>query len=437
MDYPGRHAVEILEDAEIFYVTSTNNSRAIIDRGDGPYVWDVDGYKYIDMHCGAGVTNLGHNHQPSMRIINKHLQETGIIHTEHHNAVNATAIELSKFLATHSPVKKPAKVFLSNSGAEANEAARKACEAYRYHRGERQTRPQAIYFENGFAGRTHGVLAATTSNPTVQRDPYWNHCDQENSIYLPYPTRANANILREKLAELDLSVIDRLMIELPCQGEAGIIPTDEETLQELYGITHNAGILWIVDSIQCGIGRVGTLFGCDLYSWLEPDILTLAKALGGGLPIGATILRADLNWKEGEHSNTFGGNPLISQLALTVLASMQELIISGAIKKIEQAMHKRLYILRRHPMVQDTRGIGAMWAVELTSAKFRDRLIYIGEEMAMTDGCGLKLLGAGKKSVRLMPPLTISPKDLKIALDLFLVALNKIRDEESSHSICI
>lgn len=431
MTYPGPRAVAILKDAEKFYATSTNNSRAIIERGDGSYLYDVDGYKYIDMHCGAGVTNLGHNHQPSLQIIIRQIQTTGIIHTEHHNAFNPTAIELSKFIAIHSPVRKPSQIFLSNSGAEANEAARKLCEAYRFHRNEQQSRPKAIYFENGFAGRTRGVLVATTSNPTVQRNPYWDHCDQENSVYLPYPTKQNSSLLRKKLSKLDFSPIDRLMIELPCQGEAGIIPADEETLQYLYEATRHAGILWIVDSVQCGIGRVGTLFGCDFYPWLKPDILTLAKGLGGGFPMGATIFHSDLDWQEGEHSNTCGGNPVISRLALTVLACVQELIASGAVKRIEQTMHKRLHILRGHPMVRDTRGVGAMWALELPSVKVRNRLIDIGEEMAQTDTCGLKLLGAGK-SVRLMPPLTMSPKDLTFALDLVLVALNKLYDEERS-----
>lgn len=437
MAYPGSRATQILKDADLYYATTTNDSRAIIERGDGPYVWDVDGYKYIDMHGGASVASLGHNHQPSIETICAHVQKTGIIHAEHHNAVNRAAIELAKFLAINSPVRKPSKVFLSNSGAEANEAARKLCEAYRYHQDERDSRPRAIYFYDGFAGRTHGVLAATTSNPTVQRDPFWNHCDQKNSIYLPYPTKANAIFLYEKLANLDLSTIDRLLIELPCQGEAGVIPADEETLKHVYQLTQEAGIFWIVDAIQCGIGRVGTLFGCDVYPWLTPDILTLAKALGGGLPIGATIFRVDLDWKKGEHSNTFGGNPVVSQLALTVLACVQELIASGAIKRIEQTMHKRLHLLRHHPTVRDTRGMGAMWAVELYGTKLRDRLIDICEEMTVTDGCGIKLLAGGETSVRLMPPLTISPKDLKIALNLFLIALNKLRDEAYSSSRAI
>ena len=429
-NFPGPNAIEILKDAEEFYATSTNHSRALINRGDGPYLWDVDGYKYIDMHCGAGVTNLGHNHQPRIQAVCKQIKETGIFHTENHNAFNPTAIELVKFLSIHSPVKKPAKVFLSYSGAEANEATRKLCEAYHYHLGKRESRSKTIYFENGFAGRTHGVLAATSSNPAVQRDPYWNHCEQENSLYLPYPTKKNSARLRKKLSELDLSTVDRLLIELPCQGEAGIIPADEQTLKHVYQVTQNAGIFWIADCIQCGIGRVGTLFGCDLYPWLKPDILTLAKALGGGLPIGATIFHSCLDWQKDEHSNTFGGNPVISSLALTVITCIQELLESGAIKAIENILHKRLHILRRHPMIQDTRGVGAMWGVELPDAKLRDRLIDIGEEMAMTDGCGIKLLGAGKKSVRLMPPLTISPKDLRIALDIFLIALNKLTDEQ-------
>lgn len=428
-NFPGPHAIEILKDAETFYATSTNHSRSLLVRGDGPYVWDVDGYKYIDMHCGASVTNLGHNHQPSIEAVCKQIRETGIIHSENHNAFNPTAIELAKFLAIHSPVKKPAKVFLSNSGAEANEAARKLCEAYDYHLVSGQ-RPRAIYFENGFAGRTHGVLAATSSNPAVQRDPYWNHCEQINSIYLPYPTKKNSALLQKKLSELDLSTIDRLLIELPCQGEAGVIPVDEQTLKYVYQITQNAGIFWIADCIQCGIGRVGTLFGCDIYPWLKPDILTLAKGLGGGLPVGATIFSSFLDWQEGEHSNTFGGNPVVCSLALTVISCIQELLEKGAVKVIEQIIRKRLQILRRHPMVQSTRGMGAMWAVQLPDATLRDRLIDIGEEMATTDGCGLKLLSGGKKSVRLMPPLTISPKDLRIALDLFLTALNKLTDEQ-------
>jgi len=392
-------------------------------------VYDHDGYKYIDLHCGASVTNMGHNHQPSIEIICEHLLETGIIHTEHHNAVNDTAIQLSKFLALHSPVKKPAKVFLSNSGAEANTAAIKACLAYRFHRNEKHSRHKVIYFENGFAGRMLSLLAATCSNPEAQRDPYWTHCDYVNTIYFPYPTKANWDVIIKRLNDIDLQEIDHLLIEIPCQGEAGVIPADEETLKHLYQVTHDAGIFWIVDSIQCGIGRVGTLFGCDLYPWLEPDILTLAKALGGGLPIGATILRSYLDWRKDEHSNTFGGNPIISRLALTILDCVQELIASGTVKRIEQAMHKRLYILRRHPMVRDIRGMGAMWAVELPDARSKNRLIEIGEEMAQTDGCGIKLLAGGEKSVRLMPPLTISQKDLKIALNLFVTALNRLRDE--------
>lgn len=431
MNYPGRRAAEILRDAELYYATSTHDSRAVIARGAGPYVWDVDGYKYIDMHCGAGVANLGHSHQASIQALNEQFQ-TGIIHTEHHNAVNPSAITLAVFLATHSPVKKPSKVFLSNSGAEANEAARKLCEAYRYHAGEKNKRSGALYFDNGFAGRTHGVLPATSSNPATQRDPYTDHCDRENSIYLPYPTQNNARLLQKKLLEIDFSTIDRLMIELPCQGEAGIIPADEETLKTLHDITRKNGILWIVDSIQCGIGRVGTLFGCDLYPWLKPDILTLAKGLGGGMPIGATIFDARLDWQKGEHSNTFGGNPGISRLALTVLACVQELIIWGAIKKIEEEIRKFMGILQYHKMVYTTRGLGAMWAVELPSAKLRNRLIDIGEEMAVSDGCGLKLLGAGKKSVRLMPPLTISSTDLSLAFHLFSVALDKLRHEQGS-----
>ncbi len=430
MTFPGTHARVVLQNTFQCYATNTMDSRILAATGDNAIITDPDGQTFIDLHCGAGVNNLGMNNPHIIAAIQTQLQ-TGIIHAEHHNAPNPLAIELSLMLAATCPVYKPSKVFLSNSGAEANEAAIKLCKAANFHVIPIFRRSKAIYFENGFAGRTHGVLSATSSNPTAQRDPYWTHCDQENSIYLPYPAKNNATILKERLQAINLNEVDRLLIELPCQGEGGIIPADEETLHYLYDVTQKAGILWITDSIQCGMGRCGALYGPEVFPWLTSDILTLAKALGGGLPIGATIFRTDLDWRRGEHSNTFGGGPLASRVAIAVIDQISRLLVSGTVGFISGVMKAFQERFLAHSCITDIRGIGAMWAIEFISPALRETLIRMGEETRSSQGHGLKMLSAGKKSVRIMPPLTIEPALLIHALETIDLMLSQL-DEKTS-----
>ncbi|MDP3778843.1 MAG: aminotransferase class III-fold pyridoxal phosphate-dependent enzyme [bacterium] len=425
MTFPGTNTLAVLRDTEKYYATNTMDSRILAASGNNAIITDPDGNTFIDLHCGAGVNNLGMNNPHIMAAIQAQLQ-TGIIHAEHHNAPNAAAIELSQLLAETCPVYKPSKVFLSNSGAEANEAAIKICEAVNFHSSPSFVRHKAIYFENGFAGRTHGVLSATSSNPSAQRDPYWNHCDQENSIYLPYPTKNNATLLKERLQAINLEEVDRLLIELPCQGEGGIIPAHEETLHYLYEVTGQAGIFWITDAIQCGMGRCGTLYGPEIFPWLTSDILTLAKALGGGIPMGATIFRADLDWQRGEHSNTFGGGALACRVALSVIEQISQLLANGTVATISRTIESFAQTLLAHPCITDVRGIGAMWAIEFTSPTLREMLIRMGEETRSSQGHGLKLLSAGKKSMRIMPPLTIEPALLIHALETIDLMLSKL-----------
>ena len=435
MKFPGKHSRAVLEKAERYYATTTANSRALVATGDNAIITDPDGLMYIDLHCGAGVNNLGMNNPHIIEAIRAQMG-TGIIHSEHHNAPNPLAVELSELLATTCPVKKPSKVFLSNSGAEANEAAIKLCEAWKFHMGQFYAGPRyrnkAIYFENGFAGRTHGVLSATSSNSAVQRDPFWTHCDQESAIYLPYPTKDNASLLKRRLHPINLHEVDRLLIELPCQGEGGIIPADEETLAYLYNATQKFGIRWITDAIQCGMGRCGTLYGPELFPWLESDILTLGKALGGGIPMGATVFSAHLDWKHGEHSNTFGGGPLASRVALTVIGEITRLLANGAVAHISEMIASFSSSFLSHPCVTDVRGLGAMWAIELTTPDLRNAFIRIGEEMATAECYGLKLLAAGKKSVRIMPPLTIEETTLTTALQQLSLALHEVDAMQSA-----
>lgn len=442
MRFPGPKAKEYLLRRRKYYATSTDSSRVVPCRRVESYVIDVDGFWFLDLHCGASVMNLP-NSKLIERVVTRQFKENRF--TEHHSNPSPGAIEVAELLAERSPVKKPSKVFFSNSGTEANEAARKLCEAYRYHRGERETRSRAIYFLNGFAGRTHGSLPATTSKPEGQRNPYWSHCDQINSLYLPFPQRGKdwsllpALLARERdlLGKpLKLAEVDWLLIELPCQGEGGVLPIDEEGLRLIYEKTQEAGIFFIADVIQCGVGRTGTMFGCDIFPWLRPDILNMGKALAEWSPVGATIFRADLDWKPGEHSNTFGGNPVAMASALAAFEETERLIEDGTVERLGSALESGLEELAKNfpDFILEIRGLGAMWAMEIINSSAKARLIEIGEEMVEETGFGLLLLGAGNvhnpnNAVRLMPPLTITNVELARAFSLLTTAFTMLRKE--------
>lgn len=428
-EFPGPKARAVLKDVSEYYATNTCFSRIVVSEGNGELVKDVDGNKFYDFHCDASVNNLGRNNSLIRRAIILQL-ESGNYFSEHHSAANPNAVELAKRLVKKSPVPKPAKVFFSNSGTEANEAARKLCRAYRIRSNEKW-RTKAIYFVNGFAGRTKGVIAGTSSKPEHQRDPFWDHCDQDNSIYIPYPSFLNWNLALEAFSKIDLSKIDRVLIELSCQGEGGIIPADSHAVNVMCKKAKKSGVIWIVDAVQCGMGRDGSLFGCeDMHGdeesiALDPDIIILGKALGGGLPIGCTIFRSDLDFELGQHSNTFGGGELVMSAALAAFWQIEKVISSGHIKNVELMLWKNLSALHSDhiDIVTGSRGRGAMWALEFVSSNIRDRIIKLAEEMVLKAGRGLRLMGAGRKSIRIMPPINISLKSLNKALKILRLVI--------------
>lgn len=424
-EFPGPNARMWLAKNDKYYAKNTQASRIVpdVDKSLGPIIVDVDGFKFIDLKCGAGVTNLGHQGK-----------EMRISHFEHHDGPVPSAIEFAEMLAQEAPVKKPAKVFFCNSGAEANEAARKACRAFRYHREGSTSRPRALYCENGFAGRTYGVLGATTSKPKTQRDPFIGYEESLNSCYIPYPTRGNLSKLMDMLRRLQLSNFDRVLVELRCQGEGGVIPADELVTEFLYRSTQEAGIFWTTDAVQCGMGRTGSLFGHD-FAWLESDLMTIGKAGGGGLPFGAVIFREELDWKPGEHSNTFGGNPTVTRAGIQAFLEIKRLLESGKVKTLEEKVGSRLqYFAKSYSeLITEVRGLGAMWAVEFSTPEMRDQFRTIAEGMTASHGMGLALLACGRKAVRIMPPLNIDDTTLEYALNLFNPALSQLLLETHYH----
>ena len=427
-ELPGPIAVSLLKDAELYYATTTMSSRICVARRAGSVVQDYDGFRFIDFHCDASVNNLGGRHQRIHDAFETQLK-TGNIFSEHHSAPNLAAVELAKLLALKSPVPRPAKVYLANSGAEANETAIKICQAYRASQSE-TWKTKTIYFTNAFHGRTLGILPGTNSKPEVQRNPFWSHCDKENSIYLPYPVYGTSwRNYEEYFAHVNPATTGKLFIELPCQGEGGIIPADENCVKYIYEACAEKDIFFTVDAIQCGMGRTGTLFGCDRWEWLAPDILTLGKALGCGIPIGATIFRAHLDFtKPGMHSSTFGGGPLVSCLGLTAFNEIKKLIEDDVVTNLEERLRDKLTALQEKfpAIISETRGLGAMWAHDIVSTKLRDDIIRKAEELATEEEYGLRLLGAGRKAIRFMPPLNISADILDLGLSLYEKVLSSL-----------
>lgn len=428
--FPGPAASRILKESGDWYATTTMGSRVCVMGRDGPIVKDYDGFKFIDFHCDASVNNLGGNHPAITEALLAQI-ETGNIFSEHHNAPNPHAIELARLLTAKSPVPQPAKVYFGNSGAEANETAIKICQAARRRKGE-LARHRTICFKDAFHGRTLGILPCTNSKPETQRDPFWNGCDRENTICLPYPKKGTSpRLFEDYFHDINPATIDRLIIELPCQGEGGVIPADEAAVRVIYDQTRKHNIFFIVDAIQCGMGRTGHLFGCDplYYRWLAPDILTLGKALGGGIPVGATIFRAELDFAEkGMHSSTFGGGPLVMRTGLRVLGEIENLILANTVGLLQTRMHHSLTELGKkfQHIVTETRGVGAMWAHEIVSAESRDRIIQKSEELAESEEYGLRLMGAGRKAIRFMPPLNIPLETLTLGFALYEKVLSSV-----------
>jgi len=428
--FPGPLSSSILEDAGVYYAKTTMSSEASIAEGDGPIVKDWDGFSFIDFHCNASVTNLGYNHPRINEAIDKQ-KVTGNIFSENHTAADRWAMELAKLLTKRSHVPKPAKAYFGNSGTEANEAALKLCRAFRWERGERD-RWDLIFFKNAFHGRTGGILSGTTSKPEVQRDPFLTPWDKEHTIDPTYPTKGvNSEYFQKYFSSLDPTKINALFIELPCQGEGGIIPADMEMVKYVYEWTRKNGILFVIDAIQCGMGRTGYIFGCDPAFWtaVQPDIITLGKALGGGLPIGATIFRADLDFKKnGMHSSTFGGGAMVMRTALAAFAEIEKLILGGSVNLLEARMRNALTgIHGKFPaFIKETRGVGAMWAHEIVFPEIRDMIITRCEELVETEEYGLRLLGAGRKTIRFMPPLNIDYDTLMLGFRLYEKVLSSI-----------
>ncbi len=369
-------------------------------RGEGAWVWDDTGRKYLDFVGGWAVNSLGHCHPVVAQAI---AQQAHTLIQASNQFYTIPQLQLAELLVRNSCLDK---VFFSNSGAEANEGAVKLARRYgqRYLKGAYEV----ISTFSSFHGRTLSMVAAT--GQAKFQEPY-----------IPLPA-GFVNVAYNDIEAIREATTDRtcaVMLE-PVQGEGGVNLPADDYLAAVREWCDQKGILLILDEIQTGIGRLGTLFAYEQYG-IEPDIMTLAKGLGSGVPIGAILAKERASvFVPGEHGSTFGGNPLVCAAAYAVVKFILDNDICGNVRKVGQYLFDGLEGLRRkYPGITEVRGRGLLLAVEF------DGDIAGSVLSACLDG-GLLVNRLKPNALRLMPPLIIGQAEVDEALTILDRAISSI-----------
>jgi len=361
-------------------------------RGSGVYLYDAEGKSYLDFGSGIAVNSLGYD-DPGLKAA-LHAASEGLIHTSnlYHTAPG------ERLAATLVARSFASKVFFCNSGAEANEGAFKF--ARRWARTIGEAKHEIIALRGSFHGRLFGSLAAT------DRPGY----------RLPFrPLAAGISIFERDLKELDAALnedtVAALIVE-PIQGEGGVRVIDHGFLRELRAVTKARNIALVFDEIQCGLGRTGTLFAYEQMG-IEPDMLTLAKPLAGGLPMGAVLMTEPIAaaMQYGDHGTTFGGGPFVASVALHVLDRLSDPALLAHVRETGAWFGRELNeIAHRTSRIRQVRGAGFMWGVDVMGTAAH----VVSEAMAH----GLLVLTAGEYTVRLLPPLVATKEELARGLHI-------------------
>jgi predicted acetylornithine/succinylornithine family transaminase len=384
------------------YHTPNYGARAPIClvRGDGMRVWDSDGRAYLDFGAGIAVTALGHCHPRVTGAIQEAAATLLHVSNLYHSAAQ---IHLAKLLVEHSFAER---VFFCNSGAEANEAAIKLARKYAHEQST--DRFEIVCTMHSFHGRTLATVTAT-GQPKYQHGfeplvPGFKH--------VPY------NDLRAMERAIDNRTA-AVLVE-PIQGEAGVNVPDDSYLPGLRRLCDEAGVLLILDEVQTGVGRTGRLWAYE-HAAIEPDIMTLAKALANGIPIGAMLTRDAIAsvLTAGTHGSTFGGTPFVCSVALAALSTVIEEKIPDRAARTGDYLTERLRRIQSGtPVVKAVRGKGLLIGVELGAAA--------GPVVDACRDAGVLVLTAGDRVVRLAPPLIASEADCDVALEALARALRAV-----------
>lgn len=426
LNVPGPNAQAILErDAKFISPSYPRDYPFVMDHGRGTEVWDVDGNRYLDFAAGIAVCATGHSHPDVVRAIQQQAEKFIHISSDFYHEKWA---QLGERLDHIAPFKEDALCFMTNSGAEAVEAAIKLA---RYHTG----RPRFIGFHGGFHGRTMGALSFTSSK-SVQRRGFNQTMPGVTLVPFPntYRPRLQFDASREDYGVACVNYIENVIFTYECppdevaailvepiQGEGGYVIPPDSFFPLLRKLCDKHGILLIADEVQSGMGRTGKWWAIQHWN-TEPDIVCIAKGVASGMPLGAMVARKSvMTWPAGAHGNTYGGNPISCTAALETI----RLLEGGYMHNAETVGKVALEILEemqtRHPSLGDVRGKGLMIGVEFVNDKTtKERGVDIRNQVIHTAfEHGLLLLGCGRNTIRITPPLCVTEPEIIEGLAIF------------------
>lgn len=432
---PGPKARAIIErDAKHVSPSYTRAYPFVMARGEGAVVEDVDGNRFLDCAAGIAVTSTGHSHPEVVKAITDQAQK--FLHMSGTDFYYEPQVRLAEELDAMVPIDGDVRSFFGNSGAEAVEAAIKLAR----HSTRRQN---FIAFLGAFHGRTMGSVSLTASKAIQRRGfgpvmPGVHHAPYADCYRCPLKLKPES-CEAECLDYIEHKILVHLVspdevaaiIVEPIQGEGGYLVPPAQFLQRLSALTKQHGMLLVADEVQCGMGRTGRMFACEHFG-LRPDVITLAKGIASGMPLGITAARAEvMAWPPGAHASTFGGNPVSCAAALATIKLLRESLVKNA-ETVGAYLKDGLQDLAtRHPLIGDVRGKGLMIGVELVrSRETKERAVT--ERDAVVDACfrrGLLLLGAGLNTLRFAPPLVLTTDQADIAIRIVDEALTEVEHE--------
>ena len=429
---PGPKAQRVVaQDAEWTSSCYIKEYPLVVSRGRGVMVEDVDGNRYLDFMAGIAVSSTGYGHPKVISAVKEAADR--FLHVCGSDFYYEGMAALCERLARLAPGPSKKRVFLTNSGTEATEAAIKLA---RY-----ATRRTAIIaFRGAFHGRTTGAVSLTSSKarqhagfgpllPDVHHVPYAYRYRCQFCADEPACNRGCIDVIEQDLfaRHLDPRDVAAIFVE-PIQGEGGYVVPPNGYMADLRALCDRHGILLVADEVQSGVGRTGKMFACD-HEGIEPDILLTAKGLGSGMPIGAMVSRESITtWESGSHGSTFGGNPVCCAAALATLDLVEGGLMENAVRMGERLMNGACRLMTKHACIGDVRGRGLMIGMEFVKDRAtREPAPALVQELVQRSfRQGLLLLGAGKSALRLAPPLVIDETDIDTALGMIDTCLGEI-----------
>ncbi len=431
---PGPKAKEVLEADKAYISPSyTRDYPAVIEKGHGVWLWDIDGNKYLDLAAGIAVNSTGHTHPKVVEAIKQQAEK--LIHVGGTDFYYEIQVRLAKKLSEIVPTSgERRKVFFANSGTEAVEGSLKLA---RY----KTRRPLVIGFLGAFHGRTMGSLAITASK-AVQRRYFAPMMPQVVHIPYPDPYRTPFGVAPSKVTDVVLEYLDRVfhtiappedvaaVIAEPIQGEGGYVVPPDDFFSRLKAKLEEYGVLFIADEVQSGVGRTGKWFAIEHWG-VKPDIIAIAKGIASGMPLGAFVASEDImDWPPGSHGNTFGGNPVSAAAALATLEVLEPIL-----PQVAEVGDYTLNLLRElqdeFEEIGDVRGKGLMIGIDFVKdretkeyyTEFRNAVIHEAFHR------GLIMLPCGYSVIRISPPLIIQKHHIDVAVEILREAIKAAREK--------